>query len=173
LAAERPSWAPPAGKSLEATNSAEPLPQSGKIVSLELQPDKIQIGSRNDYAQLLVTAKLDSGDTADVTRSVKFTMKPAIASISARGLLQPIKDGTGKLVIALAGKSAEAPVEISGLKKPYRADFIRDVAPVIAQLGCNAGTCEDTIRKPTCARLRMIWRRAASTWLRRTTASCS
>ena len=23
----------------------------------------------------------------------------------------------------------------------YRADFIRDVAPVIAQLGCNAGTC--------------------------------
>jgi len=141
LAAERPSWAPPAGKSLEATNSAEPLPQSGKIVSLELQPDKIQIGSRNDYAQLLVTAKLDSGDTADVTRSVKFTMKPAIASISARGLLQPIKDGTGKLVIALAGKSAEAPVEISGLKKPYRADFIRDVAPVIAQLGCNAGTC--------------------------------
>jgi hypothetical protein len=35
----------------------------------------------------------------------------------------------------------EAPVEIAGLGKPYRADFIRDVAPVMAQLGCNAGTC--------------------------------
>ncbi len=32
-------------------------------------------------------------------------------------------------------------MEIAGLGKPFRADFIRDIAPVIAQLGCNAGTC--------------------------------
>jgi WD40 repeat protein len=141
IAAARPSWAPAASKDTETAATSEPLPQEGKIVALELQPDRIKIGSPNDYAQLLVTARLDSGESVDVTRSVKFTMKPAIASVSVRGLLQPLKNGTGKLVIALEGKSTEVPVEIGGLGKPFRADFIRDVAPVIAQLGCNAGTC--------------------------------
>ena len=32
-------------------------------------------------------------------------------------------------------------LEIGGLQNGYRADFIRDVSPVIARLGCNAGTC--------------------------------
>jgi WD40 repeat protein len=141
LAAARPSWAPPASTKMEPAATPDPMPPAAKIIALELQPNRIKIESPNDYAQLLVTARLDSGDAVDVTRSVKFTLKPDIASISSRGLFQPLKNGTGKLVIALDGKSAEAPVEITGLGKPFRADFIRDVAPVIAQLGCNAGTC--------------------------------
>jgi WD40 repeat protein/mono/diheme cytochrome c family protein len=139
--ATRAAWAAAASKSIEPAITSEPLPKESKIVALELQPDRIQIESPNDYAQLLVTARLDSGDTVDVTRTAKFTIKPDIAAVSSRGLFQPIKNGQGKLVVTLEGKSAEAPVEIAGLEKPCRADFIRDVAPVIAQLGCNAGTC--------------------------------
>ncbi len=140
IAAARPSWAPPAGKKTESAPAAEPLPEKGKIVALELQPERISIASPNDYAQLLVTARLESGDSVDVTRSATFTIAANVASVSSRGLLQPLANGTGKLVIAFDGKTAEAPVEISGLGKPYRADFIRDIDPVIAQLGCNAGT---------------------------------
>ncbi len=140
-AAARPSWAPPPAKTLETAAAPELLPKDHKIVSLELQPDRINIGAPNDYAQLLVTARLDSGDSVDVTRSAKFTIKPPIASVSSRGLLHPIKNGKGNLMVTLEGQDIEARVEISGLGKPYRADFIRDVAPVIAQLGCNAGTC--------------------------------
>ena len=47
----------------------------------------------------------------------------------------------GKLVVTVAGKTAETPLEISGMSKGYHADFIRDVSPVISRLGCNAGTC--------------------------------
>ncbi len=140
LAAARPSWAPKTAKSVETSTNSDP-PISGKIMSLETQPSLVKITSPNDYAQLLVTARMDSGDTVDVTRSVKFTIKPGIADVSPRGLLQPLKNGNGKLVVALNGVSKEVPMEISGLGKPYRDDFIRDVAPVIAQLGCNAGTC--------------------------------
>ena len=141
MAATRPAWAPAAGKNIEPAITPEPLPAQGKIAALELQPEQIKLGSPNDYAQLLVTARLDSGEAVDVTRSVKFTLKPELAAVSSRGVLQPLKNGKGKLVITLEGKSMEAPVEIAGLGKGYRADFIRDVAPVIAQLGCNAGTC--------------------------------
>jgi WD40 repeat protein/mono/diheme cytochrome c family protein len=141
MAATRPAWAPAPSKSMEPVLTAEPLPEEGRIVALELQPELIKIGSPNDYAQLLVTARLDSGETVDVTRSVQFAMKPELASVSARGVFQPLKNGTGKLLITFAGKSTQARVEIAGLGKGYHADFIRDVAPVIAQLGCNAGTC--------------------------------
>jgi WD40 repeat protein/mono/diheme cytochrome c family protein len=141
LAAARPAWAPAPSKSMEPALTPEPLPEAGKIVALELQPEQIQIQSPNDYAQLLVTARLTSGDSVDVTRSVKFTMTPDLAAISSRGVFHPLKNGTGRLVAALDGKSAEIQVGIAGLGQPYHADFIRDVAPVIAELGCNAGTC--------------------------------
>ncbi len=141
MAAARPSWAPAAKTVPEPALSPEPLPDPGRIAALELQPETIKFGSPNDYAQLLVTARLDSGEIVDVTRSVKFTMKPEIATVSARGVLQPAKNGTGKLIVTWAGKSTETRMEITGLGKGYQADFIRDVAPVISQLGCNAGTC--------------------------------
>src|SRR5262249_21472816 len=43
--------------------------------------------------------------------------------------------------IALAGKCAVVPVEVSGTKVEVKTDFVRDVTPVISKLGCNQGTC--------------------------------
>ena len=128
-------------KSEELPTEAESLPDNAKVVSLEVQPAQIKITRPNDYAQLLVTAKLDSGDTADVTRMAKFTIKPDAAEISPRGIFRPLKNGKTKLVVSMDNKTAEVPVEVSGLGKVYQADFIRDVNPVIAKLGCSAGTC--------------------------------
>jgi len=139
--AAKPAWASTAVKSVEPANEPESLPAGAKVVSLELQPARIKFGNPNDYAQLLVTARLESGDTADVTRLVKFNFKPEVAEISPRGILRPRKNGSTRLVAALEGKLVEAPVEISGMSKGYQADFIRDVNPVIAKLGCSAGTC--------------------------------
>ena len=141
LAAAKPAWASTAVKSVEPVIEPESLPDGAKVVSLELQSAKFKFASPNDYAQLLVTAKLESGDTADVTRMAKFTIKPDVAEISPRGILRPLKNGSTKLTVTLDGKTAQALVEISGLAKGYSADFIRDVNPVIAKLGCSAGTC--------------------------------
>lgn len=141
VVAAKPAWASTAVKTVEPAIEPEALPDGAKVVSLELQPARIKFGSPNEYAQLLVTAKLASGDTADVTRLVKFAIKPDVAEISPRGILRPLKNGSTKLIVTLGGKSAEAPVEIAGLGKGYDADFIRDVNPVLAKLGCSAGTC--------------------------------
>ena len=51
----------------------------------EIQPAELRFGSRNDYAQLLVTARLNSGETADVTRMANFSVKPAVAEVSPTG----------------------------------------------------------------------------------------
>ncbi len=137
-----PLAAAPSGATAAMSDAdKEALPKGAKVVALEVQPAIVKLGSRNDYAQLLVTAKLASGDTADVTRLVNFKLPSAIAEVSAKGHLRPVKNGSAKLQVSLAGSSVTVPVEIAGLTPEYRVDFIRDVNPVLARLGCNAGTC--------------------------------
>jgi len=141
LAEARPAYASGAARPVESTLTPETLPEGAHVTTLEIQPSQIAFSSPNDYAQLLVTARLSSGDTADVTRLVKFSVKPAVAAVSNRGVLRSLTNGVAKLVVSLDGKLAEAPLNIAGVGKPYRADFIRDVSPVLSHLGCDAGTC--------------------------------
>src|SRR5436309_3346180 len=66
----------------DAPLAEETLPRGAKIVALEIQPSHLKLDRANDYAQLLVTARLASGETADVTRVAKFSLEPALAAIS-------------------------------------------------------------------------------------------
>ena len=141
VAEARPVWSASAKSGPMPALSPESLPDGAKVVGLEMQPTNLRFASPNDYAQLLVTARLESGDTADVTRLVKIAVEPSLAEVSPRGVLRPLANGTGKLSVALEGQTLEASLNIGGLQNGYRADFIRDVSPVLAHLGCNAGTC--------------------------------
>lgn len=141
IAENRPAWSTPPPKASTGAIEPDALPEGAHVIALEVQPGSLKITSKNDYAQLLVSARLDSGDLADVTRLVKFSQKPMLAEISPTGLLTPATNGFGKLTVSYAGKSAEIPLAIGGQTKPYHADFIRDVSPLISRLGCNAGTC--------------------------------
>ncbi len=140
VAQAKPTWAGES-RNTEPAAARESLPVGTKVAGLEIQPAQLRFSSRNDYAQVLVTARLESGDTLDVTRLVQFAVEPRVAEVSARGMLRPLTNGAAKLAVTLAGQACEAAVEVSGLDEPIHADFIRDVSPVIARLGCNAGTC--------------------------------
>ncbi len=122
-------------------DAKEPLPATDQVVALDVQPAAVKFTSRNETLQLIVTAKLASGDAADVTRGASFKLSGKFAAVSANGLLTPLSNGKGKLEIAFAGKTAAVPVQIAGLKNSFDADFVRDVNPVLSKLGCNAGTC--------------------------------
>ena len=51
---------------------AETLPSGASLVSLEVLPKEIRLNNRFAYVQLLVTGKLATGETLDVTRMVEF-----------------------------------------------------------------------------------------------------
>jgi WD40 repeat protein len=142
VAQAKPGWGATPSKSAQSALPPEVLPEGAVIAGLDIQPAHIKLATPNDYAQLLVTARLESGDTVDVTRMVKFALiKSDLAEVSSRGILRPLKNGAGKLSVSLAGATSEVPLEIAGQGKPFQADFVRDVGPVISKLGCNAGTC--------------------------------
>ena len=117
------------------------LPQGRKLLSIEVQPSKVEIRRRNDYVQLLISAKYEGGDTADITRSAKVELAAPIAELTAAGQLHPKVDGSSEVRISFGGLTQAVPVVVSGAKGAFESDFVRDVNPVMTKLGCNQGTC--------------------------------
>src|SRR5262245_52903620 len=89
--------------------TAEQLPTGLKVVSIEAQPAQVELKHKFDYRQVLITGKLASGETADLTRMVKATQEGSAVSVSADGLVRAKADGTGKVTFTIADKSVEVP----------------------------------------------------------------
>ena len=118
----------------------ESLPKGAKVTALSVVPSSITLTNPFAATQILVTAKLDNGDSFDATRLAQIKADKHLV-ITPSGLVRPLDDGATKIQIVFGGKSAAIPVKVSGMKVAYQADFIRDVNPILGRLGCNQGTC--------------------------------
>ncbi|WP_145239160.1 DUF1549 domain-containing protein [Urbifossiella limnaea] len=123
-----------------AQPAAESLPPGAKVVALEVKPAAVALDGPFQYTQLLVTAKLDNGETVDATRIAQFTLPGKLITHKA-GLVRPAADGKGDISIVVGEKSLRVPVEVRGATADPAVSFVRDVQPVLSKLGCNAGTC--------------------------------
>ena len=130
-----------AGSIDEKDFKIESLPNGFKIQGITVEPKEITLKGASAYAQLLVTAQLDNGARADVTRMVKISAQGGVAKASLRGQVTPEKDGTGTLNFELAGHQATAKVTVEGIGTKREIDYVRDVMPVLSKMGCNQGTC--------------------------------
>ena len=119
----------------------ETMPKGAKVVGLTVQPETIKLTGPFEYAQILVTGRLDSGDTVDVTRMAEAKLTSPVIDLSPTGIAWPKAEGRATLQLALGGQTVNVPVDVLGLKAGHHVDFIRDVNPVMSKLGCNAGTC--------------------------------
>jgi hypothetical protein len=124
-----------------ALPSDPPLPTGDAVVSLSVEPASIKLDSAARYAQLVVTAQLASGAKLDVTRQATLTLSAPVAKTTSAGLLTPTANGNATLAIALGDKSANISVDVAGLDVAQKPDFVRDIGPILARAGCNAGTC--------------------------------
>jgi WD40 repeat protein len=125
----------------KAHRGKDQFPKHGSVRGIEISPKTITLETPNAYSQLLVTATLDSGDSADLTSLVAWSLDEPVATIADRGVIRPHTDGDAILTASYEGLSVTAKVTVSGSNAAYHPDFIRDVNPVISRLGCNAGTC--------------------------------
>jgi hypothetical protein len=121
-------------------SAQEKLPANAKVVKLEATPNAFELKNPFDYRQLRIDATLDNGDVIDATRLVQVK-PPATLKVSPTGLVRPVADGKGELVVSAGVQSLAVPVTVSGQKAAYEVSFVRDVMPALSKLGCNAGTC--------------------------------
>lgn len=127
---------------IEAKLSPETLPPGAQITALEVEPATIAIHHPTEYAQLLITAQLQDGSRADVTRLAKIHVTGApVVKVDDRGMTRPAADGKGRLQIAFKGQKATVPLTVAGMDQPLQPDYVRDIMPITSKLGCNMGTC--------------------------------
>ncbi len=134
-------WANALTPEMAKTPPPEALPPGAQVTALEVQPAKIALSGKYEAAQLVVTARLASGDLVDVTRLAKLALDGGVAEVTPTGQVKPLHNGSGALRAEIAGKSISAPVLVADIVDAQTVDFIRDVNPVMTKLGCNAGTC--------------------------------
>jgi hypothetical protein len=118
----------------------EKLPTGARVVRIEAIPSALTLKNPFDYAQVVLTAHLATGDKVDVTRMAKVEA-PEIVKVSPTGLVRPQADGSGQLRFSLGGQSVSVAVKVGAQKEKYPVSFVRDVMPAMSKLGCNAGTC--------------------------------
>ncbi len=118
----------------------EKLPPGAKVVRLEVFPRQVELPHRFAYRQLLVTAHLADGTSADATRLVKVEA-PLFVQVSPTGVVRPQEDGQGTITLWLQDQQVQVPVKVTGQKEPYHPSFVADVMPALSRMGCNLGTC--------------------------------
>ena len=119
--------------------------ESRNIQTLTVLPDKISLNSRVAYTQLVVMAETLDGQIIDVTDQVDFFPSDDQVMVDPTGLVQLTTwdDGqksNSEIRVTCGTQRVSVPVSVS-MGEPWKADFIRDVNPLLTRLGCNAGTC--------------------------------
>jgi hypothetical protein len=121
--------------------ATEKLPDGLKVVAIEARPAAVELKHKFDYRQLLITGKLETGESVDLTRMATAASSGAAASVSNDGLIRAKADGTDQVTFTYGGLSVAVPVTVSGVTAPHTVSFVGDVQPVLGRMGCNAGTC--------------------------------
>ena len=119
----------------------EKLPDGAKVAKLDVRPAAVELDGPFAYAQLLVTATLDNGETVDVDPLAKFDRRRSSSRVAP-----PASSGRPPTAAATspcrsAGSRVDGPGDGDGLKADPPVSFVTDVQPVLSKLGCNAGTC--------------------------------
>ena len=74
-------------------DDVEKLPASLKVKSIAATPASIALSGPHAYRQILLTATLESGETADVTRLVELVGEPKLVSLTLNRLVAVKADG--------------------------------------------------------------------------------
>jgi hypothetical protein len=119
----------------------EALPAGAQVARLEVNPAQLTLTGKYESAQVIVTARLASGEVADVTRIATYRIDGGSVEIGASGLVKPLKNGASTLKVTLGNHTADVPVSVVEVRDAQPVDFIRDVNPVMTKAGCNAGAC--------------------------------
>jgi Protein of unknown function (DUF1553)/Protein of unknown function (DUF1549)/Bacterial Ig-like domain (group 2) len=128
------------------------LPSEGRTradyassVRLTISPAKVLLQGKDASQRLLVTQI--KGRAIDRTRDARFQSdNPTVAQVSADGVVTPVGDGTATVTATVDGEQVKAEIRVESGTRHLPATFERDVQPILARAGCNAGACHGKAR---------------------------
>ncbi len=120
--------------------STLPAQDAPAIVKILTSPDRLVLTNARDARSVLVFGQTADGKTIDLSDSATRTAGGAQIAVDKDGYVVPVSVGSTELVVTAAGQTIKVPVNVKDVT-PFPTDFIRDVEPMMAKVGCNAGTC--------------------------------
>lgn len=122
------------------------LPASTVTKTLNVFPPSISIsGSAGSQGVVAQMVEIDS-ISRDVTTDAEWKMKDERIARYENGRVFPVSDGQTVLVAAVGDLTARVDVTIADANVTRPVSFLRDVMPVFARAGCNAGSCHGAAR---------------------------
>jgi hypothetical protein len=115
----------------------------GQPVGLVVQPAAVALKGPRSMQQLIVTGTYADGTSRDLTAFADYRIE-RIAGVEAEGMVTPLADGSGQLVVKAGGQSVNVPVKVEDFGKPAPVSFRNDVIAALNVGGCNAGACHGT-----------------------------
>jgi len=125
----------------DALVGEEKLPADATVTSIAVSPETIHLKNKFEYAQLLVTGTLNTGDKVDLTRLAKIESNSEDVVASSLGRVHANADGSAELAISFGEHKSKIAVKAEGFSSNEPINFVRDVNPILSRLGCNQGTC--------------------------------
>jgi mono/diheme cytochrome c family protein len=126
-----------------ATEDQEQVAVASLVQRIEVVPsESVLLATPYEYVQLLVTGHLEDGSMVDVTRYASIEGS-ANLGVAEAGLVRPLANGDGKLVVKFGDYEQTVPVDVrmGASDSDVEINFKRDVNPVLSRVGCNQGTC--------------------------------
>ena len=111
-----------------------------KIVALRLMPDSLTLDGARDVQHVLVLGETVSHQRVDLSASAGFNPASDLIEVSSDGAVKPLKTGQTRVTVSAGGLTATLPVTVKSAQVGA-VGFVRDVEPIMAKVGCNAGTC--------------------------------
>jgi Protein of unknown function (DUF1549)/Protein of unknown function (DUF1553) len=118
----------------------EPPPPMPAIRALKLEPAALTLKDGRDERRVLVFGVTEGDKVIDLTSQAVFKTGKGAIEIDAQGYIHPKAKGSAEVVVTAAGKEIKLPVTVEDASTPP-VRFVRDIQPVLAKAGCNAGTC--------------------------------
>lgn len=109
-------------------------------------PASVSLTGRFAQQQLVVTGQAE-GLSVDWTREASYRSEtPSIVVVDESGVVKPVGDGTGTVVIESHGHTLQVAVTVSEIDRQLAVDFERDIQPIFTRTGCNSGACHGKAR---------------------------
>src|SRR5205807_98118 len=126
----------------EAGPAKPPVPA---IETLQLEPASLTLDDGRDARQVLVWGVTKDGQKFDLSDEAKFNPDSETVTVDADRFIAPKTAGDGVVTVTAGGKEAKLPVKVLKAEQP-KVRFTREVMPMLAGIGCNAGTCHGSAK---------------------------
>jgi hypothetical protein len=115
---------------------------SDAVSEVDVDPPSVSLRGPVARHTLLVSGKTAAGRLLDLGGEATFrSATPDIVSVDKLGVVRPVNDGEGSVVIEVAGHSLPVSVRVEDSRSPREFSFVNDIMPLLNKYGCNGAGC--------------------------------